>query len=268
MLLSTHCLPVLCWKLKNPAMGDSESLRQEERRPAPQTLSVASLLVSQDAPPSAPTAPPRVLPRAGKRPPLISSPLGQVKNYVHAKQLPVASRPSVFQSPDEDDEEDYEQWLEIKGKVQGLLPTIRSCSSSSTGRLMVPGKARRCGLLGAVVRALPPGLQAEPRVRVRPFRMREVKEEVRSRPWGAWKGCRVRASSWELFDLLSTCVGAGLLGGVAFSGECALVHSSSSSGRGAPQCGLIVSTSLGQRCEYRGWEVPSRVQQRMVIGLR
>ena len=93
-----------------------------------------------------------MLPRAGKRPPLISSPLGQVKNYVHAKQLPVASRPSVFQSPDEDDEEDYEQWLEIKGKVQGLLPTVHSCSSSSTGRLMVPGKAQRCGLLRSVVR--------------------------------------------------------------------------------------------------------------------
>ena len=44
-----------------------------------------------------------------------------MKNYVHAKQLPLASRPSVFQSPDEDEEEDYEQWLEIKGKVQELL---------------------------------------------------------------------------------------------------------------------------------------------------
>ncbi|KAG8517188.1 SURP and G-patch domain-containing protein 1 [Galemys pyrenaicus] len=72
-----------------------------------------------DAPPSAPSAPPRVLPRPGKRPPLISSPPGQVKNYMHAKQLPVASRPSVFQSPDEDEEEDYEQWLEIKGKKEG-----------------------------------------------------------------------------------------------------------------------------------------------------
>lgn len=71
-----------------------------------------------------PSAPPRVLPRAGKRPPLISSPLSQVKNYVHAKQLPLASRPSVFQSPDEDEEEDYEQWLEIKGKLRGLLPSF------------------------------------------------------------------------------------------------------------------------------------------------
>ena len=45
-----------------------------------------------------------------------------MKNYVHAKQLPVASRPSVFQSPDEDEEEDYEQWLEIKGEVRGCCP--------------------------------------------------------------------------------------------------------------------------------------------------
>uniref|UniRef100_A0A8C2NY31 SURP and G-patch domain-containing protein 1 n=1 Tax=Capra hircus TaxID=9925 RepID=A0A8C2NY31_CAPHI len=79
-----------------------------------QFLKLQKAQTSTDAPPSAPTAPPRVLPRPGKRPPLISSPLGQVKNYTHAKQLPVASRPSVFQSPDEDDEEDYEQWLEIK----------------------------------------------------------------------------------------------------------------------------------------------------------
>lgn len=50
----------------------------------------------------------------------LGSPLGPVKNYSHAKQLPVAHRPSVFQSPDDDDddeEEDYEQWLEIKGKL-------------------------------------------------------------------------------------------------------------------------------------------------------
>ncbi|KAK2118996.1 SURP and G-patch domain-containing protein 1 [Saguinus oedipus] len=37
-----------------------------------------------------------------------------VKSYSHAKQLPVAHRPSVFQSPDDEEEEDYEQWLEIK----------------------------------------------------------------------------------------------------------------------------------------------------------
>ncbi|XP_045708772.1 SURP and G-patch domain-containing protein 1 isoform X2 [Phyllostomus hastatus] len=79
-----------------------------------QFLKLQKAQTSTDAPPSVPSAPPRVLPRPGKRPPLISSPLSQVKNYVHAKQLPLASRPSVFQSPDEDEEEDYEQWLEIK----------------------------------------------------------------------------------------------------------------------------------------------------------
>uniref|UniRef100_A0A452Q806 SURP and G-patch domain-containing protein 1 n=1 Tax=Ursus americanus TaxID=9643 RepID=A0A452Q806_URSAM len=79
-----------------------------------QFLKLQKAQTSTDAPPSTPSAPTRVLPRTGKRPPLISSPPGQVKNYVHAKQLPVASRPSVFQSPDEDEEEDYEQWLEIK----------------------------------------------------------------------------------------------------------------------------------------------------------
>ncbi|XP_029774484.1 SURP and G-patch domain-containing protein 1 isoform X1 [Suricata suricatta] len=79
-----------------------------------QFLKLQKAQTSTDAPPSTPSAPTRVLPRTGKRPPLISSPPGQVKNYVHAKQLPVATRPSVFQSPDEDEEEDYEQWLEIK----------------------------------------------------------------------------------------------------------------------------------------------------------
>ncbi|XP_073076360.1 SURP and G-patch domain-containing protein 1 isoform X2 [Manis javanica] len=79
-----------------------------------QFLKLQKAQTSTDPPPSTPSAPPRVLPRAGKRPPLISSPPGQVKNYMHAKQLPVASRPSVFQSPDEEEEEDYEQWLEIK----------------------------------------------------------------------------------------------------------------------------------------------------------
>ncbi|XP_053441282.1 SURP and G-patch domain-containing protein 1 [Nycticebus coucang] len=78
---------------------------------------------STDVPPSSASAPPSTpTPSAGKRSLLLSkrtglglsSPLGQVKNYLHAKQLPVAHRPSVFQSPDEDEEEDYEQWLEIK----------------------------------------------------------------------------------------------------------------------------------------------------------
>uniref|UniRef100_U3I3Y5 SURP and G-patch domain-containing protein 1 n=1 Tax=Anas platyrhynchos platyrhynchos TaxID=8840 RepID=U3I3Y5_ANAPP len=51
----------------------------------------------------------------GKRPgQVLSSMLQQAKNYSHSKQTPVVNRLSVFQSPDEDEEEDYEQWLEIK----------------------------------------------------------------------------------------------------------------------------------------------------------
>lgn len=77
---------------------------------------------------SAPRAPPSMsTPSSLKRPLLLNkrtglglgSPMGPVKNYSHAKQLPVAHRPSVFQSPDDEEEEDYEQWLEIKGKFWG-----------------------------------------------------------------------------------------------------------------------------------------------------
>ncbi|KFR01883.1 SURP and G-patch domain-containing protein 1, partial [Opisthocomus hoazin] len=51
----------------------------------------------------------------GKRPgQVLSSMLHQAKNYSHSRQTPVVNRLSVFQSPDEDEEEDYEQWLEIK----------------------------------------------------------------------------------------------------------------------------------------------------------
>ncbi|NXC48739.1 SUGP1 protein, partial [Penelope pileata] len=61
-------------------------------------------------------------PHVGKKPMLfgrrpgqvLSSMLQQAKNYSHSKQPPVVNRLSVFQSPDEDEEEDYEQWLEIK----------------------------------------------------------------------------------------------------------------------------------------------------------
>ncbi|NXD84699.1 SUGP1 protein, partial [Halcyon senegalensis] len=61
-------------------------------------------------------------PNAGKKPLLfgkrpgqvLSSMLHQARSYSHAKQSPVVNRLSVFQSPDEDEEEDYEQWLEIK----------------------------------------------------------------------------------------------------------------------------------------------------------
>ncbi|XP_060037852.1 SURP and G-patch domain-containing protein 1 isoform X2 [Erinaceus europaeus] len=68
--------------------------------------------------PTQPPAPPAPLLECrqglGGGPPLLCAPPGQVKSYTHAKQLPLASRPSVFQAPDEDEEEDYEQWLEIR----------------------------------------------------------------------------------------------------------------------------------------------------------
>ncbi|KAM6217916.1 SURP and G-patch domain-containing protein 1 [Rhynchocyon petersi] len=76
-----------------------------------------------DTPPTSTSAPSSTpTPSTVRRPLLITKrvglglggPPGLGKTYSHAKQLPVATRPSVFQSPDDDDEEDYEQWLEIK----------------------------------------------------------------------------------------------------------------------------------------------------------
>ncbi|OXB70499.1 UNVERIFIED_CONTAM: hypothetical protein H355_009912, partial [Colinus virginianus] len=63
----------------------------------------------------------------GKRPgQVLSSMLQQAKNYSHSKQSPVVNRLSVFQSPDEDEEEDYEQWLEIKGWLGFYVVNYRS----------------------------------------------------------------------------------------------------------------------------------------------
>lgn len=59
--------------------------------------------------------------------------LHQAKNYSHAKQSPVVNRLSVFQSPDEDDEEDYEQWLEIKGKLCHVVCFGSSSTNPSDG---------------------------------------------------------------------------------------------------------------------------------------
>ncbi|KAH0625901.1 hypothetical protein JD844_034262 [Phrynosoma platyrhinos] len=75
---------------------------------------------------SATHAPPaKKLPLTGKRPNLnVSSMLSQVKSYTHSKQTPVTNRLSVFQSPDEDEEEDYEQWLEIKSKFPDGVPSL------------------------------------------------------------------------------------------------------------------------------------------------
>ncbi|XP_006871752.1 PREDICTED: SURP and G-patch domain-containing protein 1 [Chrysochloris asiatica] len=88
-----------------------------------QFLKLQKAQTSTDPPPSTANAPPSTPTPSTLRRPLriskqaslgLSGPPGLGKTYSHAKQLPVATRPSVFQSPDDDDEEDYEQWLEIK----------------------------------------------------------------------------------------------------------------------------------------------------------
>ncbi|XP_006885923.1 PREDICTED: SURP and G-patch domain-containing protein 1 [Elephantulus edwardii] len=88
-----------------------------------QFLKLQKAQTSTDAPPSSTSAPPSTpTPSVVRRPLLIGKrvglglggPPGLGKTYSHAKQLPVATRPSVFQSPDDEEEEDYEQWLEIK----------------------------------------------------------------------------------------------------------------------------------------------------------
>ncbi|XP_041327020.1 SURP and G-patch domain-containing protein 1 isoform X2 [Pyrgilauda ruficollis] len=72
---------------------------------------------------SAPSAPrqPGNAPNPGKKPALLGKRPGQAlsrmlqaRSLAQPKASPVLSRLSVFQGPDEDDEEDYEQWLEIK----------------------------------------------------------------------------------------------------------------------------------------------------------
>ncbi|NWT76744.1 SUGP1 protein, partial [Prunella himalayana] len=50
----------------------------------------------------------------GKRPGQALSRMLQARSLSHPKPSPVLSRLSVFQGPDEEEEEDYEQWLEIK----------------------------------------------------------------------------------------------------------------------------------------------------------
>lgn len=51
--------------------------------------------------------------------------LSQFKNYTQTKKNPVLGvRPSVFCSPDEDEDEDldYSQYLDMKGNLVPLLP--------------------------------------------------------------------------------------------------------------------------------------------------
>ncbi|NWW79998.1 SUGP1 protein, partial [Climacteris rufus] len=76
-----------------------------------------------ESPPNASNTPGNVpAPSSGKKPALLgkrpgqalSRMLHQARSFSQPKPGPVLSRLSVFQAPDEDEEEDYEQWLEIK----------------------------------------------------------------------------------------------------------------------------------------------------------
>lgn len=65
----------------------------------------------------------------GKRPGLgVSSMLSQFKNYSHSKKNPVlGQRPSVFCSPDdedEDEEDDYSKFLEMKGNSGPVFSSV------------------------------------------------------------------------------------------------------------------------------------------------
>lgn len=62
----------------------------------------------------------------GKRPGLgVSSMISQFKNYTQSKQTAVlAARPSVFSSPDDEDEEDDAQYLEVKGITACLMKNV------------------------------------------------------------------------------------------------------------------------------------------------
>lgn len=122
---------------------------------------------------------------------------------------------------------------------------------------MVPGKEQPGVLLGAVVRALPPCLQAEPSGQIEALRM-SGKEEESCDQWGAWEGLQ---ECVLLRSCLAHCPflwGLDLHGGVAFPGECALVYAHPVLEESLS--GLIVSTSLGRRCEH-SWEgTPSPAQ--------
>ncbi|TNN78085.1 SURP and G-patch domain-containing protein 1 [Liparis tanakae] len=83
----------------------------------------------------------------GKRPGLgVSSMLSQFKNYSHSKKNPVLSqRPSVFCSPDEDDEEeetDYSRFLEMKGDSDIRLIIDKMASFVAEGGAELERKAQ------------------------------------------------------------------------------------------------------------------------------
>ncbi|NWI84807.1 SUGP1 protein, partial [Pitta sordida] len=73
---------------------------------------------SAEPPPSSSSSPGNAAAPSGKRPPgkrqLLSRMLVQARSLSQPRHGPILPRLSVFQGPDDDDEEDYEQWLEIK----------------------------------------------------------------------------------------------------------------------------------------------------------
>ncbi|XP_048198616.1 SURP and G-patch domain-containing protein 1 [Perognathus longimembris pacificus] len=99
--------------ISNKFANDGSFLQQFLKLQKAQTSSDQSPSVPPSAPPTSTARRPLLLSR---RPGLGLTAPGPARNYSHAKQLPVAQRPSVFQSPDDDDDEDEdnEQWLEIK----------------------------------------------------------------------------------------------------------------------------------------------------------
>ncbi|XP_060088676.1 SURP and G-patch domain-containing protein 1 [Heteronotia binoei] len=99
-------------KFANDGSFLQQFLKLQKEKSGNDASSSSTEASSTNTPASGPVKKPAL---SGKRPNLsVSSMLSQVKNYTHSKQTPVTNRLSVFQSPDEEDEDDYEQWLEIK----------------------------------------------------------------------------------------------------------------------------------------------------------
>lgn len=97
----------MCLLLCQGSNSDTKTLSASTTSPGGNALQKKSILV-------------------GKRPGLgVSSMLSQFKTYSQSKKNPVLSqRPSVFCSPDDEDEEgdaDYSRYLELKGNLTPFL---------------------------------------------------------------------------------------------------------------------------------------------------
>uniref|UniRef100_A0A2K6PAH8 SURP and G-patch domain containing 1 n=1 Tax=Rhinopithecus roxellana TaxID=61622 RepID=A0A2K6PAH8_RHIRO len=115
-------LPLKSGKMNMNILHQEELIAQKKReieaKMEQKFLKLQKAQTSTDVLPS--LSPPRpsqqAYPSAGKRSLLISRRTGLGLASLPGRQLPVLHRPSVFQSPekDEDEEEHYEQWLEVK----------------------------------------------------------------------------------------------------------------------------------------------------------